>query len=62
MIELSRINGEIIFINIDLIEIVEETPNTVIKLTNGNKYIVRESGKEIINKIIAFKQKVKKLL
>jgi len=62
MIELSRINGEIIFINVDLIEIVEETPNTVIKLTNGNKYIVRESGEEIINKIITFKQRVQKLL
>lgn len=62
MIELSRLNGDILFINIELIETIEETPNTVIKLTNGNKYIVRESGEEIIKKMVKFKQKVRKLL
>lgn len=62
MIELSRLNGDNLFINIELIETIEETPNTVIRLTNGNKYIVRESGEEIIKKIIIFKQRVRKLL
>lgn len=62
MIELSRLNGDKFFINIELIETIEETPNTVIRLTNGNKYIVCESGEEIIKKIVIFKQRVRKLL
>lgn len=61
MIELNRINGEKIYLNLDLIELIEETPNTVIRMTNGNKYIVREKSKEIIEKVIRFKRKVNNL-
>mgnify|MGYP000762690076 CR=1 FL=1 len=42
MIEVTRINGTKIMINSDIIEMMEETPDTVITLTNGHKYIVSE--------------------
>lgn len=58
MIYLSRMNKKEFVLNIDLIEIIEETPDTVITLTNGHKMIVRESPKEIIEKIIEYKRKI----
>jgi flagellar protein FlbD len=49
MISLTRFhNGERIAVNVDLIERVEETPDTVVTLTNGNRYIVQQSLDEIV--------------
>jgi flagellar protein FlbD len=51
MISLSHFNnGNRIALNVDLIEKVEETPDTVITLTNGARYLVQESIDEIIEK------------
>ncbi|MCD8038977.1 MAG: flagellar FlbD family protein [Lachnospiraceae bacterium] len=47
MIEVTKLNGTKFMINIDLIGIVEETPDTVITLNDGKKYIVKESAQEI---------------
>lgn len=55
MIELTRLNGVRFAINSDHIEIIEETPDTVITLTNGHKYIVKESVREIISSIRSFR-------
>ncbi|WP_026893845.1 flagellar FlbD family protein [Clostridiisalibacter paucivorans] len=57
MIKLRRMNGKEFIINADLIELVEETPNTVIKLTTGNRYVVKESADEIIDKITCYKRR-----
>lgn len=54
MIKVTRLNGSEIFLNPDLIEIVEETPDTHITLSNGNRYLVRESARMIIEKMIAY--------
>lgn len=58
MIELSRLNGKVFYLNHNLIEIFEATPDTVIKLTDGTKYVVRESTAEMLEKIIAFNRQV----
>ncbi|MCR5607767.1 MAG: flagellar FlbD family protein [Lachnospiraceae bacterium] len=60
MIELTRINGKGFLLNCDLIEIVEETPDTVITLTSGKKYVVKQSQEEILELVIAFKNKINK--
>ena len=49
MIEVTRLNGTTVLINSDLIETVEETPDTVISLTTGRKFIVKESRQEVKN-------------
>ncbi len=56
MIELTRLNGVKFAINPDHFEIIEETPDTVITLTNGRKYVVTEPVKEIILQIQAFRR------
>ena len=58
MITLTKLNSHEFVINSDLIETIEHTPDTVITLTTGNKYVVIESNKEIINKIIEYKRKI----
>lgn len=49
MIEVTKINGVKILVNTSLIETVEETPDTVITLTDGKKIIIEESRHEIKN-------------
>lgn len=48
MIELTRLNGVRFVLNEDLIETVQENPDTTIVLTNGNLYIVKESMDNVI--------------
>lgn len=52
MILLTRFHsGERFAVNPDLIERVEETPDTVITLTNGTKHVVQESIDQIIENV-----------
>ena len=45
-------------INAELIETVEETPDTVITLTNGKKFVVSESAEEVTSLVIGYKRKI----
>lgn len=58
MIRLTRINRVPLVLNSDLIEHVEVTPDTVIALTTGQKYIVMESADEVIQKVIEFRRSI----
>lgn len=51
MIFLTRLDGKEFLLNEELIEVVNETPDTVIVLENGHSYIVRESISELMEKI-----------
>lgn len=52
----TRINGvERFYVNEDLIEFIEETPDTVISLESGKKVVVQESVDEIIRRIAVYK-------
>ncbi len=54
MIKVTRIDGGILVINSDLIEFIEEKPETIICLTTGKKIMVRESVEKIIRMIADF--------
>lgn len=58
MINVHRINKESIMVNCDLIEWVEETPNTVISMVSGRKLVVAESCSEIRDLVIEYKRKI----
>lgn len=58
MIHLTRINRVPLVLNEDLIEHVETTPDTVISLTNGQKFMVLESADEIIRSVVAFRRQI----
>ena len=57
MIVLTRQNGSMFALNNDLIESIEECPDTTIKTTDGKVFIVAESMNQVIDKIIMFRQK-----
>lgn len=58
MIEVTKINGVKVLVNPDLIELVEETPDTVLTLTTGRKIIVKESRQEIKNLVILYRKDI----
>ncbi|HEX5228773.1 MAG TPA: flagellar FlbD family protein [Bryobacteraceae bacterium] len=58
MIRLTRINRVPLVLNSDLIESIEETPDTVITLTDGKKLVVLECPAEVIDKVIAFRRSI----
>ena len=58
MIEVTRLNGTQILVNADLIELVEETPDTVITFTTGRKIIVKESRQEIRNLVKLYRKDI----
>jgi len=58
MIFLTRMDKQHFFINPDHIVCIEETPDTVITLFNDHRFIVTDSARDIINKIIAYRAKI----
>ena len=58
MIAVTRLNGTALALNPSLIERIEHTPDTVLSLTTGNKYVVAESMDEVIERIRAFQASV----
>ena len=56
MIEITKLNGQKVLINPSLIEMVEETPDTVISLTTGRKIIVKESRQQIKSLVKSYKR------
>jgi len=58
MIQLTRLNSQPFSVNSDLIKFVEQAPDTVISLINGEKFIVRESTEEVVRRIVEFRRLV----
>ena len=58
MIVVSRINGERFGINAEHIERIEETPDTVLTLLDGKKYIVRESLSEVLDLVVEYRARI----
>jgi len=58
VIQVSRLDGTNFFLNSDLIETIESTPDTVVTLTSQKKLIIRESPREIIDSLVAFRRRI----
>ncbi len=58
MIEVSKISGEKCVINAEAIDLIETVPDTLLTLASGRKVLVLEKPSEIIDKVVAFKQKI----
>ena len=51
MIELTRLNGNPLYVNCDLIKWAEAAPDTLLTLINGEKIVVRESCSELVERV-----------
>lgn len=58
MILVHRLRGEPMFLNTDLIEFIESTPDTVITLADGRKLVVSDAPEEIIERARQFRASV----
>lgn len=58
MINITRINDTELMINAEIIQAVEATPDTVITLTTGARYIVKEDCEEIRRRVIEYKHNI----
>ncbi len=58
MIQLTRINQKPLLINSDLIEHIEITPDTVIAMTTGQKFVVLEPADEVLRKVVDFRRSI----
>lgn len=58
MIAVTRLDGSAMWLNVDLIESVEPTPDTLICMSNGGKLFVREAPTVIVERVLQFKRAV----
>lgn len=54
MIKVTRLNGTELFVNAEMIQFIEETPDTVVTLLNKDKIVVKESASEIVKRVIEY--------
>ena len=58
MIALTRLNGQEMVINAELIETVEKTPDTIIGLVTGKRFMVRESVEEVTERVMQYRRQL----
>jgi flagellar protein FlbD len=58
MIHLTKLNNQPMVLNSELVEFIENKPDTVITLITGNKVVVLETTEEVINRIVDFRRRV----
>ena len=62
MILLTKINNAQVTVNCDMIQFMEETPDTVITLGNGDKIVVKDRMNEIIEKIVEYRSRIRRMV
>jgi flagellar protein FlbD len=58
MIELTRLNGQKLFVNCDLLKYAEASPDTVLTLLTGDKIVVRESCEDVVALAASFRARI----
>ena len=58
MIIVHRLRGEPMFLNADLIESIEETPDTVVTLVDGRRMVVSDAGSVIAERVLEFRASI----
>lgn len=59
MVKVTRFDGSELYVNADLVEFIEATPDTVMTLTTHRKIVVREPAEQVVSQIIAYQRQVR---
>lgn len=59
MIKVTRLNGREIVVNADLIRFVEQTPDTLITLTSGDRLLVKETMEQVVARAIEYARSIR---
>ena len=65
MIKLTKFSSDankkgVFILNAEVIETIEETPDTVVTLVNGKKLIVDEPMDEVVRRVMAYRRALHK--
>jgi flagellar protein FlbD len=58
MIKVTRLNDSVMVINVEKIQSVQSTPDTVITFTNRDKIMVKEPMEEVSQRIVEYRRTV----
>ncbi|MCA9273894.1 MAG: flagellar FlbD family protein [Phycisphaerales bacterium] len=61
MIMVTRLNGQEFVLNADLIKMIEQRPDTIITLVNGDHVVVKEASREVIERVIEYGRRLRRL-
>jgi flagellar protein FlbD len=56
---LTRLNDKLVVVNAELIKFVESTPDTLVTLTSGDHFMVRESVEDVVERAIEYARRVR---
>ena len=62
MIELTRMNGQTVYVNPELVLFMEKTPDTMLSFRDGQKLMVKEDPREVVMQAIRHARRVRGLL
>lgn len=57
MIPVTRLNGQEVYVNADLVLFLESSPETILTLENGKKITVKETIPQVIDRVVEFKSR-----
>ena len=57
MIPVTRLNGQEVYVNADLILFLESSPETILTLQNGKKITVKETIPQVVERVVEFKSR-----
>lgn len=58
MIQVTKLNGSVVYVNPDLIRFVETTPDTILTFIDSTTLMVKEQPKDVIDKIVGFRRQI----
>lgn len=58
MIKVTRLNGQELYVNAELVEFIEATPDTVLTLTTGAKLVLKDQVGDLVSRIIEYRKTV----
>ena len=58
MVKVSRLNGKEFYVNSEMVQFIEETPDTVLTFTDGKKLVISESATEFVELVVCYRKKI----
>lgn len=59
MIMVTRLNKQTVIVNAELIKFIEKTPDTMITLINGDRFMVLEPVEEVVDKAVEYARQIR---
>ncbi len=58
MIQVTKLNGSVVYVNPDLIRFVETTPDTILTFIDNSTLMVKEQPEDVIERVVGFRRQI----